>query len=309
MTASRDPDRLIHHFLLEGEEQLRDQVYDAVRAAIERKRQRVIFGPWRTPVMYKIVGFGLAAAAVVVALVVGTQLLGSPTTNVGGPDVEASPTPEASVAEPSATASPAPADGSLPEGAHVLYDGTEGGVPISVTIPAPGWYGEPGGGVVENSGESNFGPDDAGMIGPFVGDIYVPADPCRWRTTMPDTPATTVDAVVAALQAQASRNASEPVDITVDGHAGQSITLRVPDEAVFGECDEGEGEAKFCTLTEDDPRICHRFNQFPGQIDEVWILDVNGEVMVFDAGWGDETPAEDLAELRAILESMTFEAP
>ena len=35
MTSSRDPDRLIHDFLLEGEEQLHDQVYDAVRAAIE----------------------------------------------------------------------------------------------------------------------------------------------------------------------------------------------------------------------------------------------------------------------------------
>ena len=40
MTASRDPDRLIHDFLFEGEEQLQDQVYDAVRAEIEQKRQR-----------------------------------------------------------------------------------------------------------------------------------------------------------------------------------------------------------------------------------------------------------------------------
>ena len=64
MTASRDPDRLIHAFLLEGEEQLQDQVYDAVRAEIEQKRQRAVFGPWRTPTMNKFVTIGLGAAAV-----------------------------------------------------------------------------------------------------------------------------------------------------------------------------------------------------------------------------------------------------
>jgi hypothetical protein len=92
MTSSRDPDRLIHDFLLEGEEQLPDQVYDAVRGVIERKRQRVVFGPWRTPTMNKIVTIGLAAAAVLVAVVIGSQLLGSPA-NVGGGG-DATPTPQ-----------------------------------------------------------------------------------------------------------------------------------------------------------------------------------------------------------------------
>ena len=69
MTASRDPDRLIHEFLLEGEEQLQDQVYDAVRAEIEQKRQRAVFGPWRTPTMNKFVTIGLAAAVAVVVAV------------------------------------------------------------------------------------------------------------------------------------------------------------------------------------------------------------------------------------------------
>ena len=45
---------------------------------------------------------------------------------------------------------------------------------------------------------------------------------------MPDTPSATVDEVVAALAAQAPGTASAPVDITVDGHAGKSITLQVP---------------------------------------------------------------------------------
>ena len=59
MTASRDPDRLIGAFLNEGEDQLHDQVYDAVRADIEQKRQRAVIGPWRMPTMNKFVTIGL----------------------------------------------------------------------------------------------------------------------------------------------------------------------------------------------------------------------------------------------------------
>jgi len=95
MTASRDPDRMIHHFLLEGGEELHDQVYDAVRAEIDVKRQRVFIGPWRLPTMNKIVPIGIGAAAVVVAVVIGAQLLG-PTTagGVGGaPSAEPTATP------------------------------------------------------------------------------------------------------------------------------------------------------------------------------------------------------------------------
>ena len=76
MNESRDPDRLINAFLMEGQTVLADQVYDAVRADIEHQRQRVVFGPWRiADTMTKFVSLGLGAAAVVVALVVGTQLL------------------------------------------------------------------------------------------------------------------------------------------------------------------------------------------------------------------------------------------
>jgi hypothetical protein len=116
MTARRDPDQLIHRFLLEGSERLDDQIYDAVREAVDRKPQRVVIGPWRTPFMSKFLTLGLGAAAVVVALVVGPGLLGSsaPPGPGGNPSREPSasakpspslsPSPEAS---PAATAAPA----------------------------------------------------------------------------------------------------------------------------------------------------------------------------------------------------------
>ena len=75
MNARRDPDRLIHDFLMEGQTELADQVYDAVRASIEQKRQRVVIGPWRLPTMNKLVPIALGTAAVVAVLLVGSQLL------------------------------------------------------------------------------------------------------------------------------------------------------------------------------------------------------------------------------------------
>jgi hypothetical protein len=93
MTAQRDPDRLIHAILMEGSEKLQDQIYDAVRAGIERKRQRAVIGPWRMPDMNKLVPIGLGAAAVVVVIVIGTQLLPR-TGGVGGaPSAEPTATP------------------------------------------------------------------------------------------------------------------------------------------------------------------------------------------------------------------------
>lgn len=175
------------------------------------------------------------------------------------------------------------------------------GPQITVTIPAPGWDGD--GGVLIKSGNVDP-PGGAGMIGPWYGPLSVYGDPCRWSTTTPKTPATTVDEMVAALTAQKSRGASAPVDITVDGYSGKSITLHVPDDAVFGDCDGDKfGSWDVVAGPDDGP---DRWHQGPGQIDELVILDVGGKLMTFDASYYKGTPAAHLAELRAILDSMTF---
>jgi hypothetical protein len=301
MTAQRDPDRLINAFLMEGQTELADQVYDAVRASVERKPQRVVIGPWRLPTMNKLVPIGLIAAVAVVAVVAGTRLLRPPAPGGVGGNPSAQPSVASSPAASSGT-SPSPSVGGSEPGRFV-FTGV-GGPSITVTIPAPGWIGaaRQGGTLVKNDNADP--PDGAGMIGPWYGPLFVYGDPCRWSTTTPQTPASTVDAMVAALTAQKSRDASAPVDITLDGYSGKSITLHVPDDAVFNNCDGAKfGSWQAAAVAADGPE---RYQQGPGQIDELVILDVGGKLMVFDAAYYTGTPAEDLAELHAIVDSMTF---
>ena len=41
----------------------------------------------------------------------------------------------------------------------------------------------------------------------------------------------------------------------------------------------------------------------------MWILNVDGSIVILDAGYSPATPAEDVEELQALAESATFEAP
>jgi len=108
MNARNDLDQQLSAYLREGPTELPYQSFDAVRDRTEQTRQRVVIGPWRTPIMNRLVTVGFAAAAVVIAVFVGAQVFGSPT---GGFGSQATPTPSPSptaVSRPSATPVSAP---------------------------------------------------------------------------------------------------------------------------------------------------------------------------------------------------------
>lgn len=313
MTTSRDPDRLIRAFVAEGEEILHDRVYDVVRATIERTSQRAVMGPWRMPIMNKIAGFGLAAAAVVAAVLIGAQLLGSPSGGLGGPaddptpTAAATPTPEPSVAEPSVADPTSSADGFLPEGPLLVWESPDDGAPsITMTISAPGWIQDDEIQFLEKGEERDNMPEAVvlpGSVPPGTG-FFVPGDPCRWTSTRPETPATTVEEMVAALAAQASRDASEPVEVTLGGYAGKMITLHVPDDADFADCDGGD----FVSYTDEDGERW-QWHQGQGQIDDFWFVDVDGALVEIRAMYRPDTPRELIEEMRTIVESATFQFP
>ena len=133
-------------------------------------------------------------------------------------------------------------------------------------------------------------------------EFYVPTDPCQSESTMPTSPATTADEISSVLAGQASRDASEPMDVTIGGYEGKSLTVHVPDDVVFADC---EGETYLTYATGDDPGA--RTQQGPGQIDEIWILDVNGSIVIISAVYRPDTPTEFVEEMRSIAQSASFQ--
>jgi hypothetical protein len=309
MSTNRDPDRLIRAFLSEGETELADPVYDVVRDRIEQTRQRVVIGPWRMPIMNRIVGFGLAAAAVVAAVLIGAQLLGSPRNQVGGPSREPTPT---ALPTPSATSWVG-----RPAGPTVVTSGNDP-VQVTVNIAASGWVGLPEVDALAKNDDSLDPPKTVGAAllawtWPAGTGINVYGDPCHWLTTIPQTPATTPAQIAAAFAAQTSSAPTAPRDVTVGGYAGKTITLHVP---MAYDKPDGNREERFAACDNSTYAFYgiagqpaeERNAQGAGQIDELWILDVNGRIVILDAAYGPAVPAALVDELRALAESATFEA-
>jgi hypothetical protein len=266
---------------------------------------------WRSSVMNNnIVRVGLAAAAVVVIAIIAINLLPGSTPPGGAPS--ASPSVEPSEAGPSTEPAPS-AEAFLPPGPILLWDpsleepGSEA-ARITVTISSEGWQFREDYQYLQKSDAD----EESRLLGPIVwpGSVppgtgfYVFGDPCQSSSTRPDTPATTVDEIVAALAAQADRDASEAVDVTIDGYAGQTITLHVPDDADLAACD-GDGFATYEVGDGGQPPG----PQDPGQIDQYWFVDVEGSIVFIDAWYYPDTPDETVEEMQAIVESATFDFP
>jgi hypothetical protein len=304
--ADRDVSRAIRSWLHEDRHEDASRVAGAVLDQIEATpgRRTTWWPARRTQAMNRIVGFGLVAAAAVVALVVGLQLLSSPGANIGGPGVEPTAT---SIGEPTPEPSALPsAQGGLPEGPFLIGSGLDDDgetlhPPLTVTIPAPGWRGDEGGGILLKDWVGADG--DAGMIIFAQPEYVVFDDPCSWAST-PGTTVTTVDEFVAALAAQPTRDASEPVDVTVGGYPGKSITLHMPDDLDVSECDEGIFGTWNCG-DPGDPIACG-FNDGAGETSTEYIFDVDGVIMAWHVDYEVGAPPDAAAELEAIVQSATF---
>ena len=315
--SDKDVNRAIRSWLREDRHEDASRVAGAVLDQVETipQRRATWWPARRTPIMNKIVGFGLAAAAVVVVLIVGAQLFASPTGNVGGPGAEPTPTPEPSVAEPT----PTPSDWTgLPQGPFVMT-GSDDPVQVTVDIASSGWVALREFDAVSKDDDGLDPPETVGAAllawaWPAGTGFNGYGDPCHWSTTIPETPATTPDEIAAALAAQASRDATAPVDVVVGGYAGKAITLHVPmsyevpgaaREEEFADCDQ----SIFGSYGVEGDTEPSRNHPGPGQIDELWILDVDGAIVILDAMHGPAVPPDLVEEMRTLAESATFELP
>jgi hypothetical protein len=140
MTAHHDLDQQLTAFLRDGPDELPGASFDSVRDRTDRTSQRVVIGPWRAPTLNKIVPIGLGAAAVIGVLFLGSQFMGSPSSNVGGPASQPPATvapSEAPASAPPASAVPSPISASA---LTQIFTSTVHG--ISVSYPE-GWIIEP----------------------------------------------------------------------------------------------------------------------------------------------------------------------
>ena len=111
------------------------------------------------------------------------------------------------------------------------------------------------------------------------------------------------------------RVTSPPRDVTAFGYRGKHLELTVPDLPVEGEGDDRrftgceEGTLKSWVAFVDAAEEGDAFYGYtgPGYREELWILDVEGTRLMIQAGRSRGSPSEDLAERRAILDSIRIE--
>jgi len=215
----------------EGVTQLSDRVLDLVLDQIPATPQRRAAWPARRfpLVNNNMVRFGVAAAAVVLAVIVGIGFLAGDGKRGGPPE----PTPSSSAeSSPSASAAPEalPFDGtSLIAGTYFLSDFPVG---ISFEVPvvaAPAEWRACSENVVEQG--LCYWPtaaDSAGQL-QFVIVTNVAADPCGPNVTLLDPPVgPSVDDLVTAISNLKGFNITAPVDISMDGFSGKRFTLIGP---------------------------------------------------------------------------------
>jgi hypothetical protein len=115
----------------------------------------------------------------------------------------------------------------------------------------------------------------------------------------PLDPGPSVDDLVEAIIDNPAWETSGPTDIIIDGHSGQMVELTIPDDAemtyddrflIFGE-PTGGGQV---------------YGWAAGQTFDLYIIDVDGERVIVDAFHYRNTPEEDLAAQRAVVDSIRF---
>ncbi len=219
--------------------------------------------------------------------------------------------PAATIASPSARLTPA---ATIPTigGEQALAAGTyrlnrlvvgDEFPPILVTVP-DGWFGDGPFVYLPKPGEANVAVQ-------FWDVMQVYGHPCQWGGTLTD-PGPTVDDLVNALVKLPLRSATPPLEVTLGDYSGKYLELSVPadvemdEQGNFSGCDRAGEHADFKSWT-GRGFATDRYHQGPGQVDRLWILDVNGARLVIDAFSMPSTTAEDLEELLRVVESIRFE--
>lgn len=298
MTTARDPDEILAGWLEEGPSRLPEPTRRAivVQTRTIRQSRRPMWVPGRTPPMNPFARVALGGVAVVAMLLGALYIVNPAGSGIGGvPAATPSPTPT-----PSPSPSPSHGPVALGESDTVLEPGTyvtADPFPLRIRLTVPeGWRGRIGGpylAYVERTSGS-------GLIAFSIFD-KVFADPCHSADGYLDRTTGSVDTLATALAGLPSVDVTTPVDAMIGGLSGKQLTITAPTVTTG------------CTLASGgvfpvwELPLGSTNGLQPGQVDRVWIIDVDGTRLVVDAthSFGTDAPLD--AEIQTILDSILIE--
>jgi hypothetical protein len=195
----------------------------------------------------------------------------------------------------------------LEPGTYFMDPDQDRSTPLRVVydVPAEGWS--------QWFGAVKFAADEVGHVAVSITTVTnVVRHGCRDHSPADPPVGPTVDDLATALADLAPfRVTSPPSDVTIYGYRGKHLELTVPDLPVEGD----PADLRFIGCIDADlyswisPPNEGAFNGYtgPGYREEFWILDVEGTRLVIVAHRSQGSPREDLAELRATLDSIRIE--
>ena len=115
------------------------------------------------------------------------------------------------------------------------------------------------------------------------------------------------DLAVALADLAPFRVTSAPTNVTMDGYRGKHLELTAPDLHDSSRCVDGNLSSWVAPIdvAEGEGGAFHGYNAEP--VEEFWILDVDGTRLVIETTYSPATHPEDVAEMRAILDSIRIE--
>jgi hypothetical protein len=303
MSVRSDPDHAIAEWLrAEATSGAPDRLVEATRERLQSTNQRRAWWPARRlTTMNNSTRLALTATAAVAMVAVIGVMFWPRSGGVAGPGS----TPSAIITRsPSQSVVPAASPSATPQrlGNGFLEPGTvfapglgqDMATSATFTVPA-GWTGYAGSCLLSPKGTE--APTGTGMCFLKV-TTGLFSDPCQGTAGPADVPVgPTVNDLAVALGAQKSYTSTKPTDVTLGGYSGKFMELQMP--ADVASCDGGEFT----------PWPGSIFAQGPANHWRVWILDVQGERPIVVATDFAATPAADLAEQQAIIDSLQFQRP
>jgi hypothetical protein len=290
MKGEHETWRILAALLQDGPTQLPDRVRADVAsrlAATEQDR------PWRArthSLRDRLRGMRLAAAALVVILLADVTILSGPMAMI--PEVGA----------PTVTPTTGATGRAVEPGTQFLKNPYS---EMTFTLPA-GW--EARGSLFAKHLDQ---PNEVAFSVWTVGEVY--DDPCDWRSStlspldltthhvhVPAGEVIPVGASDGGLSNQLGRRASPLVGASLGGVYAMRIELSVPAALDLSSCDAGEYRSWTDWKVIDGANAHH----VPGQVDVVYMVDVDRRPFVVDASYRPSSSATDKAELEEILGSM-----